>query len=144
MIDERAYLPRKPWKASLVKGGKAYELVRDIPPAPLPGWIADLLDPPARPVPPPPSPIIALRPGYVRAAVEGELANVISAPPSRGNQALNDAALKLGRFVAGGQLERGQLEDMLAEAAMHGGRRGEAETIATIRSGLDAALRIPG
>ena len=115
VIDERAYLPRKPWKASLVRGGKAYVIARNIRPVPLPGWIADLLDPPERPEPaggPPPS-AEGLAPGYVRAAVEGELANVIGAPRARGNQVLNDAALKLGRFVAAGQLPRGQVEDML-------------------------------
>jgi len=145
VIDERAY-EGKPWKASLVRGGKAYEIARNIPPVPLPGWIADLLDPPERPGPPrTPAPAAAdLRPGYIRSAVESELANVIAAPPRHGNQALNDAALKLGRFVAAGRLDRAQVEDMLTAAAMHGGRRGHAETLATIRSGLDAAIRTAG
>lgn len=143
VIDERAYLPRKPWKASQVSGGKAYVIDRNIPPAPLPAWIADLLDPPARPAPAP-KVTARLRPGYVRTAVESELANVIGAPPSRGNETLNNAALKLGRFVAAGQLDRGQLEDMLTAAATHGDRRGAAEAAATIRSGLSAALAAAG
>ena len=143
-IDERAYLPRKPWKGSLVQGGREYVIDRSIAPVPLPEWIADLLDPPARHQAEavPPLPAGALRPGYVRAAVESELAAVIGAPDGCGNQALNDAALKLGRFVAAGQLPRSQVEEMLTAAATHGGRRGPAETSATIRSGLEAALAV--
>jgi hypothetical protein len=143
IIDGRAYLPRKPWKASQVTGGKAYLIVRNIAPVLLPSWIADAVDPPERAAPSPgsaPQLASALRPGYLRSAIESELAAVIAAPAGRGNDVLNTASLKLGRFVVAGQLDRRQLEDMLIAAATHGGRRGLAETTATIRSGLEAAV----
>jgi len=44
VVDERAY-PDKPALAALVKGGKAYEVLDDTPPAPLPAWLYRSLTP---------------------------------------------------------------------------------------------------
>jgi hypothetical protein len=68
-----------------------------------------------------------------------------SAPGGR-NTALNHAAWTLGRWVATGALEQGDVEDELYAAAERNGLvtdDGQRQCWATIRSGLSAGLQQP-
>jgi hypothetical protein len=66
--------------------------------------------------------------------------------PGGCNAALNRAAWTLGRWVAAGALEQGEVEDGLYAAAVRNGLvadDGERQAWATIRSGLSAGLQYP-
>ncbi len=68
------------------------------------------------------------------------------APNSGRNDVLNRAAWTLGRWVAAGALEQGDVEDELYAAADHNGLvadDGARQCWATIRSGLSAGLQQP-
>ena len=72
-----------------------------------------------------------------------ELARV---PAGGRNAALNKTAWKLGRWVAAGVLDQGEVENALYAAAEHNGLvadDGQRQTWATIRSGLGAGLQQP-
>lgn len=79
---------------------------------------------------------------YTRAALEGELANVRNATEGHRNDQLNKSAFALGQLVAGGYLDRAEVEAQLTEAALAAGLT-EAETRATLRSGLEAGMAEP-
>ena len=72
---------------------------------------------------------------YAQAALAGEVEAVAGAPEGERNQQLNNSALKLGKLVAGGHLDRAAVEAALTGAARAAGLT-PAETAATIRSGL--------
>jgi hypothetical protein len=78
--------------------------------------------------------------GYGTAALRGEAGRVAAARPGGRRQALNVAALKLGRLVAAGQLEEARVWAELAAAARTIGR-GEAEIAKTVRRALADARR---
>jgi hypothetical protein len=78
---------------------------------------------------------------YVAKAVVGELDRVEKAPEGERNNALNAAAFNLGQLLSHG-LARVDAENMLAEAGRTAGL-GEHETIATVRSGLNAGQDYP-
>ncbi|MFF5262011.1 bifunctional DNA primase/polymerase [Actinomadura viridis] len=136
--------------------GRAYEVVNDRPPAPLPGWLADRLSAHhnAQPAAPPPG----VRPGhggtvsdsaaYVRAALQEEEVRVRAALPGGRNHALNKAAYHLGRLVGAGVLAEDVAHATLYAAAAHHFGTGPAamtakEATDTIRSGLTAGTRNP-
>lgn len=79
---------------------------------------------------------------YVEKAVSGEVARVTGAANGERNATLNRAAFSLGQLVAGGVLSRGEAERELAQAARAVGLA-EGETLATIKSGLDAGALEP-
>ena len=79
---------------------------------------------------------------YARAAFERELANVRNATEGHRNGQLNKSAFALGQLVAGGYLDRAEVEAQLTEAALASGLT-EAETRATLRSGLEAGMVEP-
>jgi hypothetical protein len=80
--------------------------------------------------------------GYLRAAVDGELARVLGSPPRGRNTALYRAAVALGQLVAGGALSEADVTAWLTEAAGQVGQRpGEAGR--TIASGLKAGAAPP-
>lgn len=101
---------------------------------------ADLYRPPAPPAPVATEPTeIAHADRYVRAALEGEYADVSSCASGGRNQRLYESALKLGRFLATSQATASDLEDTLLRAADANGllaEDGEHSVLATIRSGL--------
>ena len=69
-----------------------------------------------------------------------------STAPGGRNDALNRAAWTLGRWIAAGALEQGDVEDELYAAAEHNGLvgdDGDRQCWATIRSGLSAGLQQP-
>lgn len=127
-----------------VIGGRAYEVVDGQDPAPLPAWIADLLDPPARdahgraqsgvPVP-------GSRPGdRIAARLDGLIATVLDAKPGERNNTLHWAACRAAEMVAAGQVSEDQVHDMLGRAAaLLGLDDGEARR--TILSALRQPLR---
>ncbi|WP_433478125.1 bifunctional DNA primase/polymerase [Spirillospora sp. CA-142024] len=105
---------------------------------PLPQWLAERADPP-----PPP------KPQYVAQEFTGEagratrmlglVREVVNAPASQGNSLLHWASCRAGEMVAAGEIDQAKAEEILLDAAMHGGRRTEKEARATITSGIRGA-----
>lgn len=84
---------------------------------------------------------------YGRAALDRECARVsLARPPADGgegrNNTLNRAAFSLAQLVAGGELERNEVENRLTLAAIAAGLDGP-EIGSTIRSGMTAGMRSP-
>ncbi|MGK5638023.1 bifunctional DNA primase/polymerase [Streptomyces sp. URMC 126] len=124
--------------------GKPYTRVVDIDPAPLPHWLFDLLRPATLP---PQKPVTVTlgsdrRSGYLKAAVNGELAKVANSPAHGHNNALYLAAVALGQLVAGGELSAAEVTEWLVVAALRVGQ-GDREARRTIASGLKAGARRP-
>jgi hypothetical protein len=126
--------------------GRCYEWIEPLaPPAAMPSWLVALLRPP-----PPPVrgsvPTVRIRDTYVRAAVEGEVVNVIGASIGSRNQTLHRAAVKLGTLVGAGVLAEHEAIDVLVEAAGASGyvsTDGERTARQTIQSGLAWGVRHP-
>lgn len=78
---------------------------------------------------------------YVDRAMVGELASVRDAPKGTGNQALNNAALKLGELVGAQWISEAEVVEALLSAAVP--RRPRKEALDTIRSGLTAGKLNP-
>ena len=133
----------------VVGGGSAvdrypYTVTRDTAAAPLPGWLAERLRPAALPLQ---RPVDVSLPagragGYLRTAVDSELARVLDSPPRGRNTALYRAAVALGQLVAGGALSETDVTAWLADAAGHVGQR-PGEAARTIASGLRAGANRP-
>jgi hypothetical protein len=128
--------------------GQPYTVVHDAAPAPLPLWLAELLNPPPTPplgCPPPAGGVAGLS-AYVRAALQGERDRVAGAAPGTRNHTLNKAAYNLGRLVGAGALAADTAAAQLtAAAAAHLGPGGlsPAEIRATIASGVQAGAKRP-
>jgi hypothetical protein len=124
--------------------GRPYTVTCDEPPAPLPGWLAERM----RPAPlPPQRPVDVTLPawragGYLRAAVEAEVARVLNSPDRGHNTALYRAAVALGQLVAGGALAEADVTAWLTAAAEQVGQH-PGETARTIASGLRAGAARP-
>ena len=78
--------------------------------------------------------------GYGAAALRNELDALGGALEGTRNETLNRAAFALGQLVAGGELERAEVETALLATALRIGLD-EREAVATLRSGLDAGAR---
>jgi Bifunctional DNA primase/polymerase, N-terminal len=125
--------------------GRAYTVVHDAPPAPLPAWLLPLLTPPPAPAP---MPLHELKSrmknasAYVTAAVSREVDKVRAAGEGGRNRALYGAAYALARFVETGDLPETVATDALTAAgASVGLPPGECAT--AIRSGLSRGRRRP-
>lgn len=127
-------------------GGRKYEIVDDQDPVPLPGWIADLLDP-----------LDPLRrgdadhrrggePGHqvggelhhgdrVAARLDGLIATVLDAVEGERNNTLHWAACRAAEMVSAGKLTEDQAYDTLAHAAGCAGLNA-SEAYRTITSAL--------
>ncbi|WP_171166815.1 bifunctional DNA primase/polymerase [Streptomyces sp. I05A-00742] len=130
--------------AGSVVNGKPYTCVNDVDPAPLPLWLVDLLRPMELP---PQEPVTVTlgsdrRSGYLKAAVDGELAKVANSPEHEHNNALYLAAIALGQLVAGGELSGAEVTEWLVTAALRVGQ-GEREARRTVASGLKTGARRP-
>ncbi|MCK9378377.1 MAG: DUF927 domain-containing protein, partial [Syntrophobacterales bacterium] len=79
---------------------------------------------------------------YAQRAFADELAKLARTPEGGRNAQLNQSAFALGQLVGAGVLERGSVEAGLSGAAAVIGL-GEAETRATIKSGLDRGISEP-
>jgi hypothetical protein len=115
---------------SLHPSGKRYEWGN--PPglfglAPVPNWLASMLEPPAKPAPVPS--VASARPvasvptssdchPYALAALEGECAAICKASQGAQESTLNAAALKMGHYVGGGVLAFDTARNRLLSAAL--------------------------
>ncbi len=128
-------------------GRGPYSVANTAPVAPLPAWLATLLEPARR------RPVtsgqvhqaLAHRPGlaiYVSRALRGEVERVLAAKEGSRNHTLNVAAFAVGTLVGAGVLPKHLAEDELANAA---GRIGlePNEIEDTIHSGIQAGIRRP-
>ncbi|WP_328982223.1 bifunctional DNA primase/polymerase [Streptomyces mirabilis] len=128
-----------------IVNGHRYATVHDVPVAPLPDWLTNLLRPaplpPQRPVTVPLT-IRDRRGKFLNAAVNGELARVTGSGEHQHNNALYIASVALGQLVAGGELDAYKVTEKLVEAALSVGQ-GEREARRTIASGLRAGANRP-
>lgn len=143
LVDTRAHGGYVVAAGSTLDTG-AYITVYDIDPAPLPGWLAELLaadDRPAAPVrlPTLDGPHAA---GYAGAALRAEVQHVLDAQPGTRNHTLNAAAFALGQLAAAGALPEGLVYDCLTAAGQTIGLTAR-ECEATITSGLRSGARKP-
>lgn len=127
------------------RSGGCYRWTTLGPPAELPAWLLDLVDPDRRlPVPSAPAaaPCDRSHTAWASAALAGEVASVRGATEGCRNHTLNRAAFALGQLVAGGHLDEHDVVGALTAAGLAAGL-GEREIRATIASGLRAGLGRP-
>lgn len=122
---------------SLHASGRLYSVTTVAPIAPVPGWVAELLRPPAPPAVPQPTrdPAVA----GSRQALTGLLRVVLDAPVGQRNTRLNWAAWRMWQKVRVGQVSDPAAVGMLLDAAAAVGL-GEGEARATIASARRAVL----
>lgn len=109
--------------------------------APAPLWLLDALKAP----PAPRVPTIAATGDstpYGLAALDRELGTLAVAGEGTRNDQLVRAAFRLGRLVAGAQLDAGHVTGQLLVVALRIGLS-EREAVSTLRSGLEAGMRNP-
>jgi hypothetical protein len=114
----------------------------DVPCAEPPGWLVDLLTPPARPecTPTPlvrPVPAAPRARRYVQRAIEYECDRVARAREGTRNDTLNLAAYSLARFIVAGEADAECVVRALTYAALECGL-GEREITRTLDSALGA------
>jgi DNA primase RepB-like protein len=108
---------------------------------------------PLPPPKPPPTPRAAPFPGlimgngaggrrYALAALDSEVEKVANAPRGERNHTLNVAAFNLGTLLPHGEIDQGEVEDALTDAALRAGLSSN-EIEATIRSGINAGMSNP-
>ena len=135
--------------------GRRYEVVVDVPIAPVPRWIVRELIAKSRaelpPMPPAPvgrSDVAGARPAgaaaaaYGAAALRNEVERVLAARVGTRNDTLNRAAYALGRLIGAGILDR----DLAASELFHAARRAglsARESSSTLASGLGAGISRP-
>ncbi|MFD3922516.1 bifunctional DNA primase/polymerase [Streptomyces sp. NPDC058595] len=138
LIDTRA------WGGYVVGAGSTtaagnYTVIDPAPVAPLPDWLCALLTlrQVSRAVTATPTP----RRGsaYATAALRAETANVANAGEGVRNFTLLRAARALGRFVASGDLDRGEVQEALKGAGLAAGLR-ESECTPVITSALNWSI----
>ncbi len=128
-------------------GRGPYTVANAAPVAPLPTWLATLLEPARR------RPVtsgqvhqvLAHKAGlatYVSRALRGEVNRVLTAPRGQRNHTLNAAAFAVGTLVGAGVLPKHLAEDELANAAARIGLEPD-EIEATVHSGMQAGIRRP-
>jgi hypothetical protein len=120
-------------------GSRTYEITDDRDAVPLPGWIADLLDPPKR-ADMPPGRAETGADGRVAARLDGLIATVLDAVQGERNNVLHWAACRAAEMVAAGQLTEDQVHDSLGRAAACVGLD-DGEAARTIVSALRHTLR---
>ena len=116
-------------------------------PADCPDWLLNLIK--KKPPPTlseramPPSPLkVTEASRWADVALTAEVTALWATPSGQRNNQLNTSAFSLGQIVAGGGLDRLTVEQKLTAAATNAGL-GTSETIATIKSGLEAGMRQP-
>ncbi|TCN28177.1 bifunctional DNA primase/polymerase-like protein [Kribbella orskensis] len=134
--------------AGSTAAGRSYRTAHDITPAPLPGWLAEVLKPA-----PAPAPITApiqldamRRSSYLHAAIRAETDRVRMAAEGERNLDLYKAAVALGQLVAGGSLSELDVRAILTGAAVSqvaAGAYTAWEADKTITSGLRAGAKRP-
>jgi hypothetical protein len=134
--------------AGSVVTGRAYRVLADREPAPLPAWLTERLTPHPPPAAPPAA--LPVKPGrqgaYLHAAIHGETAKVTAAPASQRNAALYAAAVALGQLVAGQALTDTEATAALLSAASKHialGAYSQRQAHQTIASGIRAGANRP-
>ncbi|MFD5132207.1 bifunctional DNA primase/polymerase [Streptomyces olindensis] len=117
-----------------------YTVLDDRDPAPLPIWLHEALKPPQRPAQAPAGPIVARADGYAAAALRGEVHNVATAADGTRNATLLRAARALGRLVASGDLDWGEVEQALSRAAAGNATQSQRYYDDVIARGLDWSI----
>ncbi|MGW2821815.1 bifunctional DNA primase/polymerase [Streptomyces sp. NPDC001443] len=132
------------WGGYVVAAGSttpdgAYAVLDDRPPAVLPAWLHDALKPPQRPEYAMAA-FMKNRRGYAAAALRGEVDNVTRAADGARNATLLRAARALGRLIASGELDRGEVEEALSRAATGNATQSQRYYDDVIRRGLDWSI----
>jgi hypothetical protein len=120
VLDERAY-PGDADAARIVRGGRPYELVDDVPPAPLPDWLATLACPPRLA---PVSEHVGGRRGAPGARLRGLAATVRGSLPGDRTGPLVWAAFRVKEMAATGEADPAEAGELLVQAAVQAGIRG--------------------
>ncbi|WP_206685944.1 bifunctional DNA primase/polymerase [Kribbella qitaiheensis] len=149
LVDTRAAGGYVVAAGSVVEGNR-YDLVHDVPAAPLPTWLAERLTAPLV-APAPVLPVqlrTARRSAYLDRAVTDECRHVVTAASEAHNAALFMAAQNLGRLVAGGALPEADVYAALLDAerrlaATCTEPHTETQAHKTITSGLRAGAKRP-
>jgi hypothetical protein len=116
--------------------GRKYEVITDLDPAPLPDWVAALLDPPRRDSYPAASVSHAVS-GSRYGRLRGLVQTVLDSTPGNRNAPLFWAACRAAEMVSIGEIDRDTAERVLVDAALTAGLRGgEHEARRTIASGF--------
>lgn len=130
---------------SLHRSGRRYTWANwGTPPADVPDWLLDLVQPKTPPPQPTRLPAATTARGarYAEAALERASDEVRRAAPGQRNQTLNRAAWSIGRLVGAGLISADRVGHALAQAATDAGL-GVTETEGTIISGLTCGSRQP-
>jgi hypothetical protein len=138
LIDTRA------WGGYVVAPGSTtpegpYTVADDAPVANLPEWLQSLLEPPQRPATGPTLPTPTRATAFARTAFERELATVAAASEGQRERLLFEAARKMGRFVAWGDLDRTEVEQAFQWAAESTGLPSH-QCRSTLRSALNWSI----
>ncbi|MFG2573192.1 bifunctional DNA primase/polymerase [Streptomyces sp. NPDC048481] len=133
------------WGGYVVAAGSAtpdgaYTVLDDRPPAVLPAWLHDALKPPQRPTQAASLSLTTRASGYAAAALRGEAANVAHAADGTRNAVLLRAARALGRLIASGDLDRGEVEEALSRAASANATQSQRYYDDVITRGLDWSI----
>ncbi|GAA3660881.1 hypothetical protein GCM10022224_025310 [Nonomuraea antimicrobica] len=130
-------------------GTGRYEITRDLPPAPLPAWLAEALTP-ATPPSLSAADLLASLPDhrltkYGEAALRSEVERVATAQRGTRNRNLNTAAFNLGQLVTRGVLPAEVVITALQSAAENANAEGDPnpprQIAAVIASGLSAGMK---
>lgn len=137
-VDTRA------WGGYVVAPGSAtadgpYTVADDSPVANLPEWLQKLSEPPQRPSAGPILPTPARASVVARVAFERERDAVAAATEGDRERLLFEAARKMGRFVAWGDLDRGEVEQAFQRAAESTGLPSH-QCRSTLRSALNWSI----
>ena len=125
--------------------GNAYEWAitpAEVPLPTMPAWLITLINPPRAPRPMAQPVQRAGGRGYGEAALAGEVEAVRSAAEGTRNVTLYEAALKIGSLVGAGLLDAHRAVGTIVDAGLAAGL-GEAEVVATVRSGFAVGLANP-
>jgi bifunctional DNA primase/polymerase-like protein len=141
VLDSRAYSE----PVRLANGGR-YVRIDGRPPAPLPGWLADLILAKPEPAPRGSARPIASGTGYGCAALRAEAEKVTSTRRGSRNHHLNVSAFKMGQLMVDGVLEMEVIFTTMMSAAADCGLvadDGAAQCERTIRGGIAAGAASP-
>ncbi|WP_432248868.1 bifunctional DNA primase/polymerase [Streptomyces sanyensis] len=139
LIDTRAWGGYVVAPGSLTPQG-SYTVLDDCPPAMLPDWLHDALKPAPRPAQSVSVPVTTRACRYAAAALRGEVNNVATAADGTRNAVVLRAARALGRLVASGDLDRGEVEEALSRAASANATQSQRYYDDVIRRGLDWSI----
>ncbi|WMI57859.1 bifunctional DNA primase/polymerase [Streptomyces rochei] len=117
-----------------------YTVLDDRDPVPLPEWLRQALT--SKPKQPHNAMATSMkcRSGYAAAALRGEVHNVATAADGTRNTTLLRAARALGRLIASGDLDRGEVEQALSRAVVSNATQSQRYYDDVIQRGLDWSI----